>query len=114
MDVGHKRIGDFVVCDSCGVFEVLPESGQKAVAEVLLEMHDKQIDEFFYRAGLRFDTERRRVGFKALTPEIIKSIKKDGVHSSALDTLFDERPKEVIMKSLQSVLFGLKKRRGSH
>ncbi|MDE1762605.1 MAG: hypothetical protein KGH78_05485 [Candidatus Micrarchaeota archaeon] len=110
MEVGHKRVGNLVVCDSCGVFEVMPKTEQKAIVDTLLELPDESIDEFFKTAGLVYETEKQRVGFKALTPALLEDLRKNRVESQAFDTLFDERPKEAIMKSLEKILFGLRGR----
>lgn len=113
MEVGHKEIGDLVICDSCGVFEKVPKASQKAIVDTLLGLDDKSIDRFFSEAGLRFGT-KSDMGEMALKPSDIKDIRKNGVDSSPFAILFDERPKEVVMKSLQTVLFSLKKKKSGH
>ena len=114
MEVGHKEIGDLVICDTCGVFEMVPRASQKAIVETLLDLDDQSIDEFFSLAGLRFGNKKGREG-RSLTQSDIKDIRKNGVDSSQFSILFDERPKEEIMKSLQTVLFKLReKNRRAH
>lgn len=44
MEVGHKEIGNLVICDSCGVFEMVPRASQKAIVETLLDLDDQSID----------------------------------------------------------------------
>lgn len=52
---------------------------------------------------------------RSLTESDIKDIRENDVDSSQFSILFDERPKEEIMKSLHTVLFKLReKNRRAH
>jgi hypothetical protein len=108
-EIGHIEVGNLVICDHCGVFETLPENERKAIAKVALDFPDSVLDDFFNRVGLKFDSKRRRLGLKALTPDLIKDVRKNKIDSQAFNVLFDEFSKESIIKSLQEVILEIKK-----
>lgn len=101
---GHKRFGDMVVCDRCGVFEIIPHEELKTIANIIIGLQDKQIDDLFFNCGLVYESDSDRQGLRALTPELLKDIKRHKEKSDAFLTLQDEHSKQEIMKGLEIII----------
>ena len=100
----HRTFGSLVICKNCGVFEMMPQEELNGVVRTLMELPDKKIDAFFYDCGLTFETERRRVGMKALTPLVLKDIRKNKEYSTAFVLLRTEHSRSAIMNALTKAI----------
>lgn len=100
----HRTFGSLVICKNCGVFEMMPQEELNGVVRVLMELPDKTIDAFFYDCGMLFENERRRIGMKALTPLILKDIRKNKEYSTSFVLLRTEHSRSAIMNALNKAI----------
>lgn len=100
-DAKHKEFGNLVICERCGVFEMMPKDELKGVFDVLVTYQDKFIDEFFGECGLIYKASD---GLKALSPDMIKEIREKKENSQEFLAMKSEIPKDKIISAMAKVL----------
>lgn len=89
--------------------EEISEEQIKEIAERILKLSDKQIDELWFRTGFVYQRPKsiyypdKNKDFKAIFDEQIEELRKEGEKSETLWTFLSESPIKEVLKNLEDV-----------